>query len=546
MAINTVINTNMMALTAHRNLATVGNKQNKANQRLSSGKKINSAADDAAGLAISEKMKAQIKGLDMASKNSEDAISLIQTAEGSLTEVNNMLTRVRELTVQAANDTNQKDDREKIAQEVASLLTEIDSISSRTEFNEKKLNDGSFQDGFFQIGSNAGQKLDLSIGNMSVFGVGGKEIMDAFGIEKTVDLTTTSSRTGVVQEGAQTVAVSAALTDAADNNALTDAVGGTLSLQITNSATGEVETLKFEFNSSISKSANKKTQVNSIVAALKSNEEFSSRFNIESNDGTGTDGKLKITAKDAGGDFVVSKIGVALIDKNGKALKAGTNDTSGVFGDAKAVDSAKSGYYTKINLNNMEIGDTITIAGKTYTKTEAGKEDDVTNGFSKAADLTKLLQEQGFNVGKSTAADNKITVGGGAGQTDDIPSDDDLIIRTINHQNSSLSGTYAVNANKVSDKGEDYSKTLDIIDDALKNVTTQRASLGANQNRLEYTINNLNLSSENLNAARSRIEDTDMAKEMMNLTSANVLQQAATSILAQANQAPQNITRLLG
>ncbi len=249
MAINTVINTNMMALTAHRNLGTVGNRQNKANQRLSSGKKINSAADDAAGLAISEKMKAQIKGLDMASKNSEDAISLIQTAEGSLTEVNldmasknsedaisliqtaegsltevnnmltrvreltvqagndtnqqsdrvkiaeevaqllteqtaegsltevnNMLTRVRELTVQAGNDTNQQSDRVKIAEEVAQLLTEIDSISSRTEFNEKKLNDGSFKDGHFQIGANAGQKLDLSIGNMSAYGIGLDEI----------------------------------------------------------------------------------------------------------------------------------------------------------------------------------------------------------------------------------------------------------------------------------------------------------------------------------------------------------------------------------
>ncbi len=161
MAINTVINTNVMALTAHRNLGTVGNKQNKANQRLSSGKKINSAADDAAGLAISEKMKAQIRGLDMASKNSEDAISLIQTAEGSLTEVNNMLTRVRELTVQAANDTNQKEDRVKIAEEVAQLLTEIDSIADRTEFNEKKLNDGSFQDGHFQIGANGGQSLEI-------------------------------------------------------------------------------------------------------------------------------------------------------------------------------------------------------------------------------------------------------------------------------------------------------------------------------------------------------------------------------------------------
>ena len=182
MAMNTVINTNVMALTAHRNLGTVGNRQNKANQRLSSGKKINSAADDAAGLAISEKMKAQIKGLDMASKNSEDAISLIQTAEGSLTEVNNMLTRVRELTVQAGNDTNQQQDRVKIAEEVSQLLTEIDSISARTEFNEKKLNDGSFENGYFQIGSNAGQSLNLSIGEISVESLGLDQTKEVFGV----------------------------------------------------------------------------------------------------------------------------------------------------------------------------------------------------------------------------------------------------------------------------------------------------------------------------------------------------------------------------
>ena len=132
MASNTVINTNMRALTAHRNLASVGNRQAKANQKLSSGKKINSAADDAAGLAISDKMKAQIRGLDMAAKNAEDGVSLIQTAEGAMTEVTNMLQRTRELALQATNGTNTLDDRKKIAEEVDQLSKAIDSISDRT------------------------------------------------------------------------------------------------------------------------------------------------------------------------------------------------------------------------------------------------------------------------------------------------------------------------------------------------------------------------------------------------------------------------------
>lgn len=287
MAMNTVINTNMMALTAHRNLGTVGNRQNKANQRLSSGKKINSAADDAAGLAIADKMKAQIKGLDMASKNAEDATSLIQTAEGSLTEVTNMVQRLRELTVQGINDTNTKEDRAKIVTEMNELVKEIDAIARRTEFNGKVLTSGKFSKSplRFQIGANADQLLNLSIGPMHA-------------------------------------------------------------------------------------------------------------------------------------------------KQNGLSLTKLVGEISKAFLDTE----------------------------------------------------------------KASAASN----------------------------------------------------ALKHFDTALAKVATQRAKLGATQNRLEYTINNLNISSENLSAAKSRIEDADMAKEMMNLTSANVLQQAATSMLAQANQAPNSITQLLG
>ena len=291
MASNTVINTNIRALTSHRNLAMVGNSQSKASQRLSSGKKINTAADDAAGLAISDKMRAQIRGLDMAAKNAEDATSLIQTAEGSLTEVTNMVQRIRELAVQAGNDTNTHEDRSKIAKEMVQLYEEIDAIAGRTEFNGKALTTGAFAAGnglHFQIGANGGQNLNLNIGTMTA-------------------------------------------------SALNSSFGG----------------------------------------------------NIR------------------------DRIG---------SLANGSDSISG---------ASWSGFLTH-------------------------------------------------------------------------------------------------------------------IDSALATVNDQRAKLGASQNRLDYTIKNLNVSSENLSAAKSRIEDTDMAKEMMNLTAANVLQQAATSMLAQANQAPQSITQLLG
>nr|WP_317358104.1 flagellin [uncultured Tyzzerella sp.] len=537
MAMNTVINTNMRALTAHRNLSTVGARQNKANQRLSSGKKINSAADDAAGLAISEKMKAQIKGLDMASKNSEDAISLIQTAEGSLTEVNNMLTRVRELTVQAANDTNQQEDRVKIAEEVAQLLTEIDSISSRTEFNEKKLNDGSFQDGFFQIGANAGQKLDLGIGNMSVSGIGIDKIKDTFGIEKSVDLDPKAGAVGVLSEGVKSSVTGAAVADKVDaGNIENNKNLGTGTVEFKVKIDGVEQSLKFDVDLSSVKTETAGNKIdankllNAVVSQLNKNSEFSKNFTVSNNNK-----QLIITANKEGGDitFVGSNNGALqasdiklTINKNSDAPTNGAIK-SNLEIDLSGAGQLTNGHYGEIDFNNLEDGDTITIGGKTYTKVADADTAKITyGGFSSLDELQQALAADGVNTTK-TNNNKSLTL--------DFANED-----------SPLAGTYSVNAKDVSDKGKEFSDLLDSIDESLKTVTTQRSKLGANQNRLEYTINNLNITSENLSAAKSRIEDTDMAKEMMNLTSANVLQQAATSMLAQANQAPQSITQLLG
>ena len=285
MALNTVINTNVMALTAHRNLGAVGNRQSKANQKLSSGKKINSAADDAAGLAISDKMKAQIRGLDMAAKNAEDGTSLIQTTEGAMSEITNMLKRIRELTIQGTNGTNTQEDRDKLREEVDKLYDEITATASRTQFNKQNLLTGKLSEGIkLAIGANGGQTVVVSLSNANM------DASSLFSLEKTNFLTSMSN-----------------------------------------------------------------------------------------------------------------------------AWSAGSNDS-----------------------------------------------------------------------------------------------------------------------------------ILSNIDTALGKVAKQRAKLGAYQNTLDYTINNLKNSRENLSAANARIEDTDMAKEMMELTQANVLQQAATSMLAQANQAPNSITQLLG
>jgi flagellin len=284
---NMTIQTNVLSLNAHRNLTKVGVDQAKSSQRLSSGSRINSAADDAAGLAISEKMRAQIKGLDMAAKNAQDGISMIQTAEGSMQEIENMAQRMRELVVQAANDTNQSDDRNKIADEIQQLSDEITDMAGRTEFNKKKLATGDFSGAgksiHIQVGANAGQKIEFNIGSLT----------------------------------------------------------------------------------------------------------------------------------------------------------------------------------------------------------------------SESLDLASLASDIKTEAKASATAGSKI------------------------------------------------SSLITKVESAITKITDERAKLGAVQNRVEYTINNLKSSSENLSAAESRIRDTDMAKEMMNLTKSNVLQQAATSMLGQANQAPQSVLQLL-
>lgn len=242
--------------------------------------------------------------------------------------------------------------------------------------------------------------------------------------------------------------------------------------------------------------------------------------------------KLVIEANSPGGEIVIG---------TGQAAAAG--DISITFGDTEkgnkigggnpvnicstTANDIVKGHHGQVDFANLKDGDTVTIGGKTFTKVaddEAVK--NTYGGFKDIDGLQNLLKEEGVSTQK---------IGGTKLQLD-----------FVDGNNSRLAGTYSVNQVNVSDKGKEYSNLLENIDSSLKHITEQRAKLGANQNRLEYTIKNLDLSSENLNAARSRIEDTDMAKEMMNLTQANVLQQAATSILAQANQAPNNITQLLG
>lgn len=434
---NTVVNTNVLAINSHRNLKSVGGSQSKSSQRLSSGLRINSAADDAAGLAISEKMRAQIRGLDQASTNSQDGISLLQTAEGGLQEIDNMLQRVRELVTQAANDTNdyKSNDRQKIQDEINSLIEEIDSMQNRVEFNNKKLINGSAQD---TAATTDRVKRELA------------------------DYGSITATKPAASGGGNTK-----LKDAYINSGLDRLVTGGM---------------------------NKISAVAASVAAI----------------GTGGSNisAAKVTAaiKNAGNsDLTNINTLVQNIDKAMEALKGSEQGTPQADAYTELSDLKKGLLdYRKVFAEKLMLDQQLTP--------------------SAPGDARTLYLQVGAN------ADQSIQVNIGSVNTKMLNIGD---------------GAGGSNIDVRKEDGNMISAQLDTIDAALSYVTTQRSKIGATQNRLEYTINSLNISSENLTAAESRIRDTDMAKEMMNLTKSNVLQQAATSMLAQANQAPQNVLQLL-
>lgn len=417
-----VIQHNMAASNANRMLGNVVTNQSKSTEKLSSGYRINRAADDAAGLSISEKMRGQIRGLDQASTNAQDGISLIQTAEGALNETHSILQRMRELSVQAANGTETDDDREAIQSEITQLQDEINRISETTEFNTKSLLDGTFSTKF-QIGANAGQTISVSIGNMNTASLG---------------LTSGTSLPTIKAANADKIAAG------------TYTINGTNVEDANGNSIGQI-------------------------------------------DGTG-----KITLAD--GTPTEINLGHALTDGSTFTVDGKTTDVNVTLAPSATAqtDKISAGSYT-VSGENLLLGDKLvgTIAGN---KANALK---LTDGTT--VDLTQ------FGL-----ADTDVATG----------------------KTFTIKGIDVTNETKASN-------STTTIDSAIKSVSKQRSSLGAVQNRLEHTISNLDTSAENLQTAESRIRDVDMADEMVNYTKNSILQQAAQSMLAQANQSNQGVLSLL-
>ncbi|RST77483.1 flagellin [Siminovitchia acidinfaciens] len=409
------INHNIAALNTHRQLNAATTGQAKSMEKLASGLRINKAGDDAAGLAISEKMRGQIRGLDMASKNSQDAISLIQTAEGALNETHSILQRMRELAVQSSNDTNTAEDRKNIQDEVKQLGEEIERIGNQTEFNTKKLING-----------------DLGTG---------------------VSAATTHAVTGSLE---------ATMADGIALSGLLDANGNNLQL-----AVGDTFTMTWSVNGT------QHSATHTIVA-------------------------LTETLKD-----VTDKIAA-------DASVASVATTAGKM----VVTSATAGTAGQIN------GLSIQVTSQDGTRKEAAS-----NALSNFATTTEAKDKRADG-----SADFQI--GANQGQTLNL---------SINDMRASTLGVRELQVGTKSQAGT----AIKVLDQAIQTVSAERSKLGANQNRLEHTINNLNTSSENLTAAESRIRDVDMAKEMMEQTKNSILSQAAQAMLAQANQQPQGVLQLL-
>lgn len=459
-----IINHNMQAINAHRQMGSNQVNAQKSMEKLSSGLRINRAGDDAAGLAISEKMRGQIRGLDQASRNAQDGISLIQTAEGALNETHSILQRMRELSVQSANDTNTDDDRKELQKEVKQLTEEIDRIANTTEFNTKKLLNG-----------------DLGIAANT------KDVREV----------------GELGEGTYKVAVT------------TQGTKGEIS---TSQITGLDASSKVEFEIEI---AGEKKSITAsgddVDKLLKSVQDALAKEGIKLTAAKDGADKLKFASSEFGQD---AKITVK--DSNITGLAAGSvlnlNSTEAV---AKLQKLNSDGATYSDVVKDITINNNILESNGTIIKLDNAK-------LGAAADALS------FVVNNNSA---NLHIGANEGQNMSIS------IGAIDSNSLGTAETSIKEINLESAKGAD--SAIKVIDAAMKQVSAQRSQLGAFQNRLEHTINNLGTSSENLTSAESRIRDVDMAKEMMAMSKNNILQQASQAMLAQANQAPQQVLQLL-
>jgi flagellin len=485
-----VINTNMLSLNAQRNLSQSQAAQATAIQRLSSGLRINTAKDDAAGLAITERFTSQIRGLNQATRNAQDAISLSQTAEGAMGSISDNLQRIRELAVQAANGTNSAVDRLALDQEVQQMIAETQRVATQTQFNGINLLDGTFSGQTFQVGANQNQTVAISSISNAQTSALGSNMLSTGG--------TLMNR--ALAAGATVPAGFAAETDLT----LTTATGGT--------------------TAAISYAAD--AGANAIADAINT---------------AGANVGLSATATNSATLSSLASAGTVTMTLNGQAISAAVTTTSDLSALAAAINgvSGTTGVSASFaDSNNRSSMSLTTTDGRDITMLDfnnsgATKTVSLTGGNGTAVTLT------GGAATDSTRIVGKVDIYSSQGAiTAALANTDAFASAGATSSFSSVGGLSVTTSSNAQ-------AALRVVDDALRQVNGARASLGAIQNRFESTIDNLKVSSENLTASRSRVLDADFAEETSKLTRSQILQQAGTAMLAQANAAPQSVLALL-
>ena len=531
---------NMQAMNANRNLGMVTTSQAKSTEKLSSGYRINRAADDAAGLSISEKMRAQIRGLNKASSNAQDGISLIQTAEGALNEQHSILQRMRELSVQAANGVETDEDREAVNNEISQLQEELTRISETTEFNTMKLLDGS------QSGSGS------SAGSGPKFGI----------VDATLDGALVTSNVGGIKVATSALATTKAGQETATGKILTlnlslnkvytqDEIDALVAnaKQEDSAATGAPAEVKVTLKNGIFNADSATTNGTATAAGIKA---VSDEAEVAAGGFVGAN-KIQFTANKYGVEFNGTTFDFAFDKEVGKEEVETTTAIT-----TSAVNAVTAGEYT-IHLaagkeyTAEDIEDILAKAGFDFDVTLSGDTPDepntlfATSGATTVGQLTMDGATAGAGLGSANAMWGQAGyegVSGGAGITLQIGANEG---QTMNFTIEDMSvRSLGVDGNKVDlSTQEGAQKATTTIDGAIKKVSQARGRMGAIQNRLEHTIANLDTAAENTQNAESRIRDTDMASEMVEYSKNNILAQAGQSMLAQANQSTQGVLSLL-
>jgi flagellin len=516
-----VINTNIASLNSQRNLTTSQANLSTSLQRLSSGLRINSAKDDAAGLAISERFTSQIRGNTTAARNANDGISLAQTAEGGLSTAGDLLQRIRELAVQSANGTNSDSDRASIQNEVSALSNELNRVANTTQFNGQNVLDGSLTSAQFQVGANSGQTINVGVQSAKATDLGNNTLKSATG----GGLTTALSQ--AVATNGNNITTAEKLTIKSGNGVSTD-VGVKVG-----AAASKIASDINSLSTTTGVSAQASTQA-TITGITDGAVQFELRgANSVANDSTSK--AVTISAKVVGGDL--------------SALAQAINAQSGTTAVTAAVKKDGATGATSLVLSN-NTGDDINIANQLADAATGLGAASIAGAPTPAVGTTPAVDAAvvAIPVGSGTpGTNNPITVGGS------VTFSSDTGFSITSDGTSVLGGTAgtAIGSDLQSVAKLDVSTVagsnaaLKTIDSALNQINSNRAALGAIQNRFASTISNLNTTTENLSASRSRIQDTDFAAETASLTRGQILQQAGTAILAQANSLPNGVLSLL-